>query len=52
VLIAHGAIEATLRNIVAGGFEIHVAELLIHVVLRSDQRLRRWQDKSRDGDPE
>ena len=35
VLIAHAAIEATLRNVVAGGLEVHVAELLIDIVLRT-----------------
>ena len=38
VLIAHGAVEAALRDLVARGLEVHVAELLIDVALR-DQRL-------------
>ena len=40
VLIAHGAIEAALRNLVARGLEVNGAELLIDVAL-GDQRLRR-----------
>ncbi len=40
VLIAHGAIEAALRHLVARGLEVHAAELLIDVAL-GDQRLRR-----------
>ena len=39
MLIPHRAIEATLRNFVARGLEVHVTELLIHIVLR-DQWLR------------
>ena len=52
MLIAHGAVEAALRNLVAGGLEVNVTELLIHIVLRGDQRPGNWQDSSRDGDPE
>ena len=40
VLVAHGAIEAALRHLVARGLEVHAAELLIDVAL-GDQRLRR-----------
>ncbi len=37
MLVAHGAVEAALRHLVAGRLEMNVAELLIDVALR-----RRW----------
>ena len=40
VLIAHAAVEAALRHLVARGLEVNAAELLIDVAL-GDQRLRR-----------
>ena len=39
VLIAHGAIEATLRHLVARRLEVYATKLLVHIVLRT-QRLR------------
>jgi hypothetical protein len=51
VLVAHGAIEASLRHVVARGFKVHLTELLIYIVLRK-QRQRCRYGESRDANPE
>jgi hypothetical protein len=50
MLIAHGAVEAPLRDLVARRREMHLAELLFAVVLRKRRRCagepRRRRDRS------
>jgi hypothetical protein len=49
MLVTHCAIEASLRNLIAGRFEVHLAQALISFFLGEDRLRERNAGRDRGG---